>query len=436
MNPSGPRIDKPDGTQLRESKERRKIDIQARQINEASILDTTLSSRDSRLPPNFLEWRGSILPQIHQPSLSAFLTKFPFKYRNMDKPKMCAASFCPDARFLLAGHKNGSITLWSVSDFRYIFHLDHHPAAITTMKWLPNRSLMISGDAAGKVNYYNHNLAEEKRAKVVQLHEDSLAELAINATGQKMASCGKDRQLVISDIANLRHNIRLAGHSNELLTCDWHPYSSLILSGSKDLTKAALLWDARQEKAIFSLKNHSRAVEKVRWHKNGRNFVTCCDDGLLRSFDLRNIYEPLQNIFLGEKNYPICGEFHPIFDDLLAIGAKNGDVFYVNADFTKPFSRELGLNISSQSVFSQKSWGKAMASDRHPAIITSIHEQTNQYAHVQLSKASDRQPFAQVNDLCWSPCGNLLATVGDDHYGKVWTYNLLGVDDDPDKFSV
>ena len=61
---------------------------------------------------------------------------------------------------------------------------------------------------------------------------------------------------------------------------DWHPQTSLIITGSKDhLIK---IWDAKSGTNIATLHSHKSGISRVRCHWNGNLFMSASRDQLVR----------------------------------------------------------------------------------------------------------------------------------------------------------
>ena len=128
-------------------------------------------------------------------------------------------------------------------------------------------------------------------------------------------------------------------------SCDWHPWSSLIVSGSSDATVPSLppaarcspphfllplsisrfkvkLWDARvAEKSglLLTLRHHKQAVSKVRWNKNGNWLLTCGADGKANVFDIRTGKE----IYSADAAAGItAAQWHPVNELVFATGTR------------------------------------------------------------------------------------------------------------------
>lgn len=62
----------------------------------------------------------------------------------------------------------------------------------------------------------------------------------------------------------------MEGHGSDVLTVDWHPSKSLIVSGGKD--RLIKFWDPLTHQNIGNLFNHTNAVNTVSFNMN-ENFL-------------------------------------------------------------------------------------------------------------------------------------------------------------------
>jgi len=68
-------------------------------------------------------------------------------------------------------------------------------------------------------------------------------------------------------------------HNSDVTTIDWHPFQSLIVTGSKD--QKILIWDPRNNsgKSIMQLQAHNTTVQQAKWNPiNGIYLLTGSKD--------------------------------------------------------------------------------------------------------------------------------------------------------------
>lgn len=102
-----------------------------------------------------------------------------------------------------------------------------------------------------------------------------------------------------------RPELVLNGHQSDVKCLDWHPYRSLIVSGSRD--SAVKLWDPKQggcvrydcvnckllhfEAVCSTISSHKKQINCCQWNQNGNWLATGSMDGLVKLFDIRVMKE-------------------------------------------------------------------------------------------------------------------------------------------------
>lgn len=169
--------------------------------------------------------------------------------------------------------------------------------------------------------------------------------------------------LKIGDIGKGIVEKNFYGHGSDITTCDWHPYSALIASGSKD--RILKLWDPREREELCSLYSHINSISKVRFSDCGQWLLTSGKDKTVRLFDIRMMEREL-NVFKGHDHDVLSVAWNPSERGVFASGDSNGKVAVCSVLCKNPIS------------------------------MTS-HENS-----------------AEIWDICWNNMGNQLATCGGD----------------------
>ena len=86
----------------------------------------------------------------------------------------------------------------------------------------------------------------------------------------------------------------MTGHLWDVKCVDWHPYNSLLVSGSKDksikvnnISILTQIWDARSGVIVETLNGHKNTVVDIEWNKNGNWILSASRDQSLKLFDIR-----------------------------------------------------------------------------------------------------------------------------------------------------
>ena len=76
----------------------------------------------------------------------------------------------------------------------------------------------------------------------------------------KFATCSDDGKVKIWDFPTSNEELVFKEHNSDVLCVDWHPFQSLVVTGSKD--NKILIWDPRNNsgKSIFQLQPHQTTV--------------------------------------------------------------------------------------------------------------------------------------------------------------------------------
>lgn len=149
----------------------------------------------------------------------------------------------------------------------------------------------VTGDQGGEVKYWQSNM---NNVKVFRAHDEvfffrfflelyqsqAVRDLKFSRTDQKMVTCSDEVNIKIWDFATTTEEGQLEGHGWDVKCVDWHPVSSLIVSGSKDnlvkiprflsfiLHLTSYLWDAKSLTNVATLHGHKNTVVDVEFNRN------------------------------------------------------------------------------------------------------------------------------------------------------------------------
>jgi polyadenylation factor subunit 2 len=271
------------------------------------------------------------------------------------------------------------------------------------MVWSHNENWLVSGDHGGVIKYWQSNM---NNVKVIHAHKEAVRDLSFCPTDLKFASCSDDVTLKIWDFATCKDELSLTGHGWDIKCVAWHPYRSVIVSGSKD--NLIKLWDAKTGKNIntlyvlLSISNfyrhgHKNTILQVEWNMNGNWLLTASRDQLIKLFDIRTMKELFT--FKGHKKEVTSIAWHPFHETLFASGSFDGAIgFWVVGPSTTATDTSIISSVSTQSGTLTNTSSQVINA---PMLEFTAHE-------------------GSIWDLGWHPVGQVLCSGSNDHTTKFW----------------
>ena len=105
---------------------------------------------------------------------------------------------------------------------------------------------LATGDNSGTFQICDENFRNVFTKR--EAHNGALQALSFSPTDSKLATTGDDSSVSIWAVGNDTPDVVLQGHQSDVKCCEWHPYRSLIASGSRD--SAVRLWDPKQGSCV------------------------------------------------------------------------------------------------------------------------------------------------------------------------------------------
>ncbi len=170
---------------------------------------------------------------------------------------------------VLTGTSSGEVVIWYVPYFEFEKSTSVHKERVQAMCWSNNEKYLISGDKEGNIVYSDNKISQKNRFSA---HNKScIRDLSFSLSSMKFVSCADDRTSRIFDFITSQEEIVFEGHKSDVKTCDWHPFKSLIVTGSKD--NEVKIWDPKSGKEIHHLLSHNNTINQVRWNPINGNWL-------------------------------------------------------------------------------------------------------------------------------------------------------------------
>jgi len=280
----------------------------------------------------------------HIPASSAAI-KFGAIAPSKTRSSVNAAVWTPDGRRCLTATQAGEFCMWGGQSFQFETIIQAHETPIRTIVFTHNGNFLVSGDDAGNVRYWKTNL---ELVKSTQVHKDPVRQVSFSATDLKFATASDDSTVRVWDFARVTSEQVLAGHGGDVKCVDWHPRTSMLVSGSKDaLVK---LWDARSGSSVGTMHGHKGTITATQWNSiNGNWVLTSSRDQTCKIFDIRMQAEVAS--YVGHGTDLTQASWHPLQEDLFVSGGHDGSMAFWMAGRNKLLEKVPGAHEGSIWAF-------------------------------------------------------------------------------------
>ncbi|VDD79237.1 unnamed protein product [Mesocestoides corti] len=366
----------PDARRMRKAIFRRTIDYNASVINylKERVWKRSPRSRLALQPDYLYNYLMNPPSDYLDNPMNCVTGKLVRTSTNKNKCPIYCVCWTPEGRRLITGAFSGEFTLWNGLTFNFETILQAHEAQIRCMKWSHNDEWLLTADHAGYVKYWQANM---NNVQMYQAHKMPIRGVSFSQFDSKFVTCSDDATVRIWDFFRCYEERALRGHGSDVRSVAWHPYKSLIISGSKDAQQPIKLWEPKTGESVATLYVHKNTCTDVAWNKNGNWFLTASRDHLIKLFDLRYMKTELQT-FRGHKKDVMRVAWHPCHECLFASGSADGAIHF----WCTGTETELGA-----------------IDDAHESMIWS---------------------------LAWHPLGHILVSGANDFATKFWTRNRPG----------
>ena len=266
-------------------------------------------------------------PPFARPDLRRSLCKYLLhSSKNKNPSPVFALQWGNHGKRIIIGCNSGEFLLWNGLNFKFESLLQAHNKPIRVIRWRGDDQFILSGDDSGSIKVWKSTLKILHTALAKeQAHDEAVRDLHFSPYGgAKFVSCSDDHLAKVWDFLTMKIETVLKGHGWDVKCTEWHPYKSLIATGSKD--SLVKLWDPKSARELKTLHPHKNAVTKVKWSKDGDYLLTGSRDTQIKLYDLR-MMELVQE-FRGHAKEVSSLEWHPSVPGMLASGGFDGTLVF------------------------------------------------------------------------------------------------------------
>jgi WD40 repeat protein len=184
-------------------------------------------------------------------------------------------AWSPDGSKLATGGRD--VRIWNPLNGELFATLDGNGDDITGLAWTPNGTKIISSKFFSGLQIWDVATLQ----LLNRIISGETYSFALSPSGNRVAKA----QILGVGIRDLStaSGVLLEGHEGEVLSVDWSPDGSKVVSGGTDGT--VRIWDADAYQELFVLRGHTNFVETVDWSPDGSRIASGSFDGTTRIWD-------------------------------------------------------------------------------------------------------------------------------------------------------
>ena len=255
--------------------------------------------------------------------------------------------------------------MWETETFRFVRPVTVRKSAIREMVFSHLGRCLVTGDHSGDITYFSPSL------RLIQVipgaHANSpVRGLAFSPSDAKFQSSGDDGSVKIWDWETATAEHTYTEHLADVRCSDWHPFRSLVVSGSKDNT--VKLWDPRQAESLASIHLHKSSIFTCKFNPvNGNYIATGSKDFNVKIFDIRTMREV--ECYKGHNREIVTLAWHPVHENILVSGGYNGSMIYWHTDHPGPHTIVMNAHNYSVNLLTFHPLGHLLASGANDGIV-------------------------------------------------------------------
>jgi WD40 repeat protein len=231
-----------------------------------------------------------------------------------------SAVFSADGRYILSGHRGGSMYLWDVENAVMVRRFFRRANNIWSVALSPNGRWALSGGDDKGVHLWD--VAGGRRMYRLDGHTEPVRVVAFAPDGCRALSGSEDKILRYWDLVNRCRLRRLTGHKQAVLCAAFSPDGRYALSGGQD--PAMLRWDLETGEIVGRFSGHQAAVQSVAFAADGQRVLSGSADNTIRLWDVATGRE--LHRFIGHTDAVTSVAFSPGDGQFLLSGSRDTTV--------------------------------------------------------------------------------------------------------------
>lgn len=188
---------------------------------------------------------------------------------------------------LLVCSEDGSISIWSLSNFKEIKRIPLSNQTIRKIGVHPEENIIALACKDNRIIIVNTN--DYSIINSFEAHLPSTTSISFHPNGDYLISGGRDAQLKVWDTKDYQLIKQIPAHMNSIYKIAFHPTMPIFATASQD--KSIKIWDAENFKLFKILSfeklgvGHKHSVNDLIWTRDGHQLISTGDDCQIHIWD-------------------------------------------------------------------------------------------------------------------------------------------------------
>ena len=147
--------------------------------------------------------------------------------------QLSGARFAPSGELLMSGGFDGSVRWWQLQEEMWVEQpaLTGHHGWVVGPVFSPDGKRCFTADSWGELrSWIRHETGWKSQWVVTDAHDGWIRQIAINAAGTQLASCGRDKFLKLWNTEDGQSQ-QAHQHEAELFSVHFHPEGQSLIAG-------------------------------------------------------------------------------------------------------------------------------------------------------------------------------------------------------------
>ena len=207
----------------------------------------------------------------------------------------------------MTGHSNGAVAIYDLDTRRRLFRFKRNDATIWAVAFLGSEDRVAAASHDWTVAVWE-TASESAPAAVLEGHENAVQALAVDPSGQWIASGGADRAVRVWS-AETKDTRRLYRNNSDFISAlAFSPDGTMLATGSLDGTVKLLSMNSYRMQRTLS--GHSARITSLAFSSSNDLVASASEDGVVRIRSLKRprSFLPLTGLGSGAKTVAFAND--------------------------------------------------------------------------------------------------------------------------------